>query len=110
VTRKPLFTAPPAGSDEKAKPFGPTNVAVDQKGQIYVSNSRGFTIKIYSCHSGNVAGKNIQPEFNKFSGHPVLTRAGDKKVTRIYSDMVGYGRMQGFWGRNRLQKLFFESL
>jgi predicted CXXCH cytochrome family protein len=27
----------------------------------------------YSCHSGNVAAKNIQPEFNKFSAHPLLT-------------------------------------
>lgn len=30
----------------------------------------------YSCHSGNVAAKNIQPEFNKFSAHPLLTTTG----------------------------------
>ena len=30
----------------------------------------------YSCHSGNVAAKNIQAEFNKASAHPVLATSG----------------------------------
>lgn len=47
ASRKPLFIAPQDNSDAKAIPFGPTNIAVDGKGQIYVSDSRGFCIKIY---------------------------------------------------------------
>jgi DNA-binding beta-propeller fold protein YncE len=49
ATRKPLFIAPRDRTDAKAIPFGPTNIAVDQKGQIYVSDSRGFTVKIYDA-------------------------------------------------------------
>jgi len=49
ATRKPLFTAPRDRTDAKAIPFGPTNIAIDQKGQIYVSDSRGFTVKIYDA-------------------------------------------------------------
>ncbi len=30
----------------------------------------------YSCHNGNVAAKNVQTEFNKFSIHPVATTTG----------------------------------
>jgi predicted CXXCH cytochrome family protein len=30
----------------------------------------------YSCHSGTVAVKNIQAEFNKFSSHPILNTTG----------------------------------
>jgi predicted CXXCH cytochrome family protein len=30
----------------------------------------------FSCHSGNVAVKNIQSEFNKFSVHPILNTTG----------------------------------
>jgi sugar lactone lactonase YvrE len=47
--RRLLFTAPRDKSDDKTKPFGPTNVAVDQKGKIYVSDSRGFAVKIYDA-------------------------------------------------------------
>jgi predicted CXXCH cytochrome family protein len=30
----------------------------------------------FTCHSGNVAAKNIQAEFNKFSTHPILNTTG----------------------------------
>jgi predicted CXXCH cytochrome family protein len=30
----------------------------------------------FSCHNGNVATKNIQPEFNKFSSHPIYNTTG----------------------------------
>jgi hypothetical protein len=49
ATHKHLFNAPRDASDAKSIPFGPTNVAVDQKGQIYVSDSRGFSIKIFDA-------------------------------------------------------------
>lgn len=36
----------------------------------------GEEASCYACHNGNVAGKNIQSEFNKFSVHPVALAAG----------------------------------
>jgi DNA-binding beta-propeller fold protein YncE len=47
ASRELMFTVPRDAKDEKAKLFSPTNVAVDDKGQIYVSDSGGFTVKIY---------------------------------------------------------------
>src|SRR5258707_68201 len=49
ANRELLFTVPRDQKDEKAKLFSPTNVAVDQKGRICVSDSGGFTVKIYDA-------------------------------------------------------------
>jgi DNA-binding beta-propeller fold protein YncE len=54
ATRKLLFSAPRDRADAKAIPFGPTNIAIDQKGQIYVSDSRGFAVKIYDAEGNFV--------------------------------------------------------
>jgi len=47
--RKLLFTAPTNSTNDSQKPFGPTNVAVDEAGRMYVSDSRGFCVKIYDA-------------------------------------------------------------
>jgi hypothetical protein len=47
--RKLLFTAPRNSTNETEKPFGPTNIAVDEGGRMYVSDSRGFCVKIYDA-------------------------------------------------------------
>lgn len=39
-------------------------------------NFAGEEQNCFSCHNGNVAGKNIQAEFNKMSVHPVATTTG----------------------------------
>src|SRR5437867_1742736 len=52
---QPLFTVPRDPSDAKAKLFQPTNVAVDSKGRILVSDSGGFAVKIYDAE-----GKHLQ--------------------------------------------------
>ena len=36
-------------------------------------NFAGNEQNCYSCHNGNVAAKNVQSEFNKFSAHPIET-------------------------------------
>jgi len=46
--RQLLFTFPkPAGTNDPARLFQPTNLAVDRQGRIYVSDSGGFATKIY---------------------------------------------------------------
>jgi len=47
--RELLFTVPRNAADEKGKLLSPTNVAVDQKGRIYVSDTGGFAAKIYDA-------------------------------------------------------------
>ena len=46
ATRELLFTVP-RKADEKSKLFSPTNVAVDDDGRIYVSDTGGFYVNIY---------------------------------------------------------------
>jgi len=46
ATREVLLTIPP-NPNETNQLFSPTNIAVDDKGQIYVSDSGGFVIKIF---------------------------------------------------------------
>jgi sugar lactone lactonase YvrE len=47
--RQLLFTVPRDSTNEVARLAGPTNVAVDQQGRIYVSDSRGFEAKVYDA-------------------------------------------------------------
>ncbi len=63
--RELLFTVPrrPPG-DEKSILFGPTNVAIDREGKIYVSDSSGFAIKIFDAegnHLQTIGDLGLQP-------------------------------------------------
>jgi len=49
ATREFLFNVPRSPADEKARLFGPTNVAVDGKGRICVSDTQGFVVKVYDA-------------------------------------------------------------
>jgi sugar lactone lactonase YvrE len=49
ATREVLFNVPRDPADEKARLFGPTNVAVDEKGRICVSDTQGFVVKVYDA-------------------------------------------------------------
>jgi DNA-binding beta-propeller fold protein YncE len=51
-----LFTFPRDKTDEKAKLFGPTNLAIDSKGRVYVTDSQGFVVKLYDA-DGNFLRK-----------------------------------------------------
>jgi DNA-binding beta-propeller fold protein YncE len=53
-TRQLVLTVPRPGTEAKNKPFGPTNVAVDSNGRMYVSDSRGFCVKIYDAEGNHV--------------------------------------------------------
>lgn len=45
--RKLLFTIPREGADPKAKLFSPTNLALDNKGRLLVSDLGTFAVKVY---------------------------------------------------------------
>jgi len=49
ANRELLFKVPRDPADEKGKLFGPTNVAVDEKGRICVSDTQGFVVKVYDA-------------------------------------------------------------
>jgi DNA-binding beta-propeller fold protein YncE len=49
ASRELLFTVPRSSTNETARLAGPTNIAVDDKGRIYVSDSRGFEAKVYDA-------------------------------------------------------------
>jgi DNA-binding beta-propeller fold protein YncE len=55
ASRELLFTVPREEDDEKARLFAPTNVALDPRGNIYVSDTGGFFVNIY-----NAEGKYIR--------------------------------------------------
>lgn len=47
TTRQVLFTIPRDAKDPKAKLFSPTNLATDEEGRLYVSDSGAFTITVF---------------------------------------------------------------
>ena len=49
ASRNLLFTFPKPGSDKKATLYSPTNVATDQQGHVYVSDTGGFCVNIYDA-------------------------------------------------------------
>jgi sugar lactone lactonase YvrE len=48
-SRRLLLTAPRDASREEAQLFSPTNVAIDREGRMYVSDTGGFTVKVYDA-------------------------------------------------------------
>jgi DNA-binding beta-propeller fold protein YncE len=52
--RKPLFSFPRNTTNEQARLFQPTNLAVDPKGRIYVSDSGGFATKIFDAEGNYI--------------------------------------------------------
>jgi sugar lactone lactonase YvrE len=54
ANRELLFTFPRNATNESSRLFGPTNIDVDDKGQIYVSDSAGFAAKIYDAEGNHL--------------------------------------------------------
>jgi DNA-binding beta-propeller fold protein YncE len=54
ANRELLFTAPKDKADERGRLLSPTNVAVDENGRIYVSDTGGFCIKVYDAEGNFV--------------------------------------------------------
>ncbi|MDB6028072.1 MAG: repeat-containing protein [Verrucomicrobiales bacterium] len=49
-----LFTIPRNTNDHKAKLFSPTNLALDEKGNLYVSDSGGFGIQVFDSEGNHL--------------------------------------------------------
>jgi DNA-binding beta-propeller fold protein YncE len=54
ASRDQLLVIPRQTNDTNAVLFSPTNVAVDENGRVYVSDSGGFTVKIYDAKGNHV--------------------------------------------------------
>jgi DNA-binding beta-propeller fold protein YncE len=52
--RQLLLTVPRDPKDEKSKLHSPTNVSVDREGRIYVSDTGGFTAKVFDAEGNHV--------------------------------------------------------
>jgi DNA-binding beta-propeller fold protein YncE len=62
-----LFSIPRTNANDKAQLFLPTNLALDQQGRLYVSDTGGFFVKIYDA-DGNFIRQigNIGDSFGQF--------------------------------------------
>jgi DNA-binding beta-propeller fold protein YncE len=49
ASKELLFTVPKDPKDEKSKLHSPTNVAVDEQGRIYASDTGGFNVQVYDA-------------------------------------------------------------
>jgi sugar lactone lactonase YvrE len=56
ANRELLFSVPRDPADEKAKLHSPTNLAVDQQGRLYVSDTGGFMVQIYDADGKHLRG------------------------------------------------------
>jgi DNA-binding beta-propeller fold protein YncE len=52
--RQLLLSVPRDPKDEKSKLHSPTNVSVDQDGRIYVSDTGGFTTKVFDAEGNHI--------------------------------------------------------
>jgi DNA-binding beta-propeller fold protein YncE len=52
--RQLLFTVPRDPKDEKSKLHSPTNISVDKDGRMYVSDTGGFTTKVFDAEGNHI--------------------------------------------------------
>lgn len=62
--RQLVQTLPKAGAEEKAKLFSPTNLAVDEQGRVYVSDTGAFRVQVYDAQGNylrSLGGQGLAP-------------------------------------------------
>lgn len=105
-TRELLFTVPRDPADAKAKLFSPTNLAVDQKGNMYVSDSGGFSVQIYDSegkHIRTIGEQGLEP------GRFALPKGiGVDREGRIYVVDAATAVVQIFDNEGKLLMFFGE--
>jgi len=104
ANRQVLFTVPRNPTNDAAKLAGPTNVAVDQQGRIYVSDSRGFEAKIYDAEGNylrTIGEQGVTPgQFTMPKG------IGADREGRVYVLDAAAPVVQLFDGEGKLLMLF----
>ena len=64
ASRNLLFTFPKPGSDKKGTLYSPTNVAIDQQGHVYVSDTGGFCVNVYDAEGNflrTIGSQGLEP-------------------------------------------------
>jgi len=102
-----LFSIPRADGGDKAKLFLPTNLALDQQGRLYVSDTGGFFVKIFDA-DGNFVRQigSIGGEFGQFFRNKGI--AVDRE-NRIYVVDAATTVVQIFDFEGRLLTFFGEG-
>jgi DNA-binding beta-propeller fold protein YncE len=104
--RRPLFTLPRQTNDAQGLLFAPTNLAVDQAGDIYVSDTGGFHVQIF-----NAEGKHLRTigEMGLQYGQFALTKGiAVDRAGRIYVVDSATTVVQVFDAEGRLLTFFGE--
>jgi DNA-binding beta-propeller fold protein YncE len=106
ANRDLLFTVPRNPADPKSKLFQPTNVAVDQQGRIYVSDTGGYVGQIYDAQGNHVRAigeQGLEP------GRFVLPKGiGVDRQSQIYVVDAATAVVQMFDAEGRLLMYFGE--
>jgi sugar lactone lactonase YvrE len=106
ASRDQLFAIPRGTNDPNARLFSPTNVSIDQNGHIYVSDSGGFTVKIFDAE-----GKHVRTlgDMGLIPGRFALPKGiGVDKERRVYVVDAATAVAQIFDGEGRLLMYFGE--
>jgi sugar lactone lactonase YvrE len=106
-TRELLLTLPRDRSDPKSRLFGPTNVAVDPQGRIYVSDTTGFTVHVFDAEGNHLRSIG---EMGLTPGRFALPKgiAADREG-RSYVVDAATGVVQLFDAEGRLLMFFGEA-
>lgn len=105
-TRKEILVMPSDASDVKAKMHSPTNVDVDEAGNVYVSDSGGFTTHIYDAKGKQLR---VVGEQGLNVGHFALPKGiAVDRAQRMYVVDAATTVVQMFDDKGRLLMFFGE--
>jgi DNA-binding beta-propeller fold protein YncE len=54
TSKELLFTAPRNATNDQSRLFGPSNIAIGADGHMYVSDTRGFALKVYDAEGNYI--------------------------------------------------------
>jgi DNA-binding beta-propeller fold protein YncE len=103
-----LFSIPRANADDKAKLFLPTNLALDQQGRLYVSDTGGFFVKIFDA-DGNFIRQigSLGGDFGQFFRNKGIAVDHENRIyvvdaaTTVAQIFDSEGRLLTFFGEGK---------
>ncbi len=101
-----LFTIPRDKADPKAKLYQPTNLALDGKGQLWISDTGGFSVQVYDLegnHLRSVGRQGVAPGFFARPKGIAANREGEVFVVDAATQVVQVfdpeGRLLMYFGQ-----------